>query len=179
VTVATPALPAPRNAQRRGSEPGAELTDAVLVVLHPLESVGAGEQFTDRAAACAGVCHDCRQLPGELDALLGQRHREHREQAPQQEEDQQEHRQRSQPAGAPAQPALHPGDHRVQRDGEEARDEHPDQHALHLDDEQDREPGGEHQPDRGQDGPHRHTRGFARHACNVPACRLDGQGVWP
>ena len=168
------------DAQRRGSEPGAEFADAVLVVLHPLQGIGAGEQFPDRAAAGAGVRDDSRQLPSELDALLGQRHREQREQAAQQEEDQQKHQQRCQPPGTPAQPALHPGDHRVQRDGEEACDEHPDQHALHLDHEQDRESGAEQQPDRGQDGPYRHARGFGcHHACNVPPKPASGTTPGP
>ena len=89
MTVATTALPAPRTTLSAGApSPGAELADAVLVVLHPLQGIGAGEQFPDRAAAGAGVRHDPRQLSGELDALLGQRHREHREQAAQHEEDQ-------------------------------------------------------------------------------------------
>ena len=52
-----------------------------------------------RMPAGAGVPHDPRQLSGELDALLGQRHREQREQAAQQDDH------RSRPA------ERHPGRH--------------------------------------------------------------------
>jgi hypothetical protein len=91
-----PGRRAAQEAQGRGAQPGRELADAVLVVLHVLEGVRALEQVPDPAPTGARVPQQLRQLPGEGNALPGERHGEHRGDPGQDGEQQQEHHERRQ-----------------------------------------------------------------------------------